>query len=71
MYTGWVKVTGPFDICHFFTHLPIHIRILSHMGWGGGGGRYTSRSNFSYLDCCTAKIVLETMGRCVASIQDG
>ena len=37
-YPGLVKVPEPFDICHFFTQLPILCTYIETYGWGGGGG---------------------------------
>ena len=53
-YPGWVKVPGPFDICHFFTQLTILFTFIEIYGFWGS--RYKRRSNFSYLDCYTAKL---------------
>ena len=53
-YPGWVKVPGPFDICHFFTQLSIIFTYIETYGFWGS--RYKRRSNFSYLDCYTPKL---------------
>ena len=53
-YPGWVKVPGPFDICHFFTQLTILFMYIETYGFWGS--RYKRRSNFSYLDCYTPKL---------------
>ena len=54
-YPGWVKVPGPIDICHFFTQLTILFMYIEIHGlWGF---RYKRRSNFSYLDCYTPKLL--------------
>ena len=53
-YTGWVKVPGPFDICHFFTQLTILFTYIETYGFWGS--HYKRRSNFSYLDCYTPKL---------------
>ena len=53
-YPGWVKVPGPFDICHFFTQLTILFTYIETYGFWGS--RYKRRSNFSYLDCYTPKL---------------
>ena len=34
-YPGWVKVPGPFDICHFWTQLTILFTFIKNMGFGG------------------------------------
>ena len=47
-YPGWVKVPGPFDICHFFTQLTIIFTYIETYGFWRA--RYKRRSNFSYLD---------------------
>ena len=52
---GWVKVSGPFDICHFFTQLTILFTYIDIYGFWGS--RYKRRSNFSYLDCYTPKLL--------------
>ena len=54
-YPGWVKVPGPFDICHFFTQLTILFTFIEIYGFWGS--RYKRRSNFSYLDCYTPKLL--------------
>ena len=57
-YPGWVKVPGPFDICHFFTQLTILFTYIETYGvWGS---HYKRRYNFSYIDCYTSKIILAT-----------
>ena len=53
-YPGWVKVAGPFDICHFFTQLTILFTFIETYGFWGA--RYKRRSNFSYIDCYTPKL---------------
>ena len=53
---GWVKVPGPFYICHFFTQLPILYTHIETYGFFFGGGRHKRGSNFSYLDCYTPKL---------------
>ena len=53
-YTGWAKVPGPFDICHFFTQLTILFTYIETYGFWGS--HYKRRSNFSYLDCYTPKL---------------
>ena len=53
-HSGWVKVPGPFDICHFFTQLTILSTFIEIYGFWGS--RYKRRSNFSYLDCYTPKL---------------
>ena len=54
-YPGWVKVPGPFDICHFITQLTILFMYIETYGFWGS--RYKRRSNFSYLDCYTPKLL--------------
>ena len=54
-YPGWVKVPGPFDICHFFTQLTILFTYIETYGFWGS--RYQRRSNFSYIDCYTPKLL--------------
>ena len=54
-HPGWVKVPGPFDICTFSPSSLFYLRIKRHMGFGGS--RYKRRYNFSYLDCCTPKLL--------------
>ena len=54
-YPGWVKVPGPFDICHFFTQLTILFTFIEIYGFWGS--RYKRRYNFSYLDCYTPKLL--------------
>ena len=54
-YPGWVKVPGPFDICHFFTHLTISFRYIETYGFWVA--RYKRRSNFSFIDCYTPKLL--------------
>ena len=34
-YPGWVKVPGPFDICHFFTQLTIIFTYIETYGFRG------------------------------------
>ena len=53
-HPGWVKVPGPFDICHFLTQLTILFTFIEIYGFWGS--RYKRRSNFSYLDCYTPKL---------------
>ena len=53
-HPGWVKVPGPFDICHFFTQLTILFTYIETYGFWGS--RYKRRYNFSYLDCYTPKL---------------
>ena len=53
-YPGWVKVPGPFDICHFFTQLSIIFTYIETYGFWGS--RCKRRSNFSYLNCYTPKL---------------
>ena len=53
-YPGWVKVPGPFDICHFFTQLTIIFTYIETYGFWGS--RYKRRYNFSYIDCYTPKL---------------
>ena len=52
-YPGWVKVPGPFDICHFFTQLTILFTYIETYGFWGS--RYKRRYNFSYIDYYTPK----------------
>ena len=54
-YPGWVKVPGPFDICHFWTQLTILFTYIEIYGFWGS--RYKRRSNFSFLDCYTPKLL--------------
>ena len=54
-YPGWVKVLGPFDICHFFTQLTILFTYIETYGFWGS--RYKRRSNFSYINCYTPKVL--------------
>ena len=54
-YPGWVKVPGPFDICHFFTQLPILYTYIETYGFLGA--HHKRGSNFSYLDCYTPKLL--------------
>ena len=69
-YPGWVKVPGPFDICHFFTQLTIlttYIETYNRDIWvlgghrlitcGFWGARYKRRSNSSNLDFYTPKLL--------------
>ena len=53
-YPGWVKESGPFDICHLFTQLTILFTYIETYGFWGSC--YKRRSNFSYLDCYTPKL---------------
>ena len=46
-YPGWVKVPGPFDICHFYTQFTILLTYIETYGFWGA--RYKRRSNFSYI----------------------
>ena len=34
-HPGWVKVPGPFDICHFFTQLTILFTYIETYGFWG------------------------------------
>ena len=54
-YPGWVKRPGPFDICHFSTQLTILFTFIETYGFWGS--RYKRRSNFSYIDCYTPKLL--------------
>ena len=54
-YPGCVKVPGPFDICHFWTQLTILFTFIETYGFWGS--RYKRRSNFSYIDCYTPKLL--------------
>ena len=54
-YPGWVKVSGPFDICHFVTQFTILVTYIEIYGFWGA--RYKRGSNFSYLDCHTPRLL--------------
>ena len=54
-YPGCVKIPGPFDICHFCTQLTILFTYIETYGFCGS--RYKRRSNFSYIDCYTPKLL--------------
>ena len=48
------EVPRPFDICHFFTQLTILFTFIESCGFWGA---HYKRSNFSYLDCYTPKLL--------------
>ena len=54
-YPGWVKVPGPFDVCHFWTQLIILFTFIETYGFWGS--RYKRRSNFSCIDCYTPQLL--------------
>ena len=57
-YPGWVKVPGPFDICHFFTQLTILFTYIEIYGFWGS--RYKRRSNFMLSRLLHSKIIMGT-----------